>query len=112
MNELSPRKSLQECREAHAARRGSLVDLIGNEDGNFSPPSAAVGDQEIALLLDRMIKDSERERDTQKEASWRIEQIIEDNERDAAQAAERIRVHCDSCFVLVPRPSPDRKSVV
>ena len=62
MNELSPRKSLQERREAHAAKRGLLVDLIGNENGDFSPPSAAVGDQEIALLLDRMIKDSKRER--------------------------------------------------
>ena len=61
MNELSPRKSLQERRKAHAARRGLLVDLIDNKDGNFSPPSAAMGDQEITLL-DRMIKDSERER--------------------------------------------------
>ena len=61
MNELSPRKSLQERREAHAVRRSLLVDLIGNEDGNFFLPSTAMGDQEIALL-DRMIKDSERER--------------------------------------------------
>ena len=38
-----------------------LVDLIGNKDGDFLLPSAAVGDREIALL-DRMIEDSERER--------------------------------------------------
>ena len=80
MNEVSPRKSL---REAHAARRGLLVYLIGNKNGNFLPPSANVGDREIALL-DWMIEDSERERDTQKVAICHIEQIIEDNEREAA----------------------------
>ena len=63
MNEVSPRKSL---RKAHAARRGSLVDLIGNKSGDFLPPSANVGDREIALL-DRMIKDSERERERHSE---------------------------------------------
>ena len=68
MNELSPRKSFQECRKAHAVRRGSLVDLIGDRDGNFLPPSAAVGDREIALL-DQMIKDSERERRSEAEGS-------------------------------------------
>ena len=68
MNDLSPRKSLQERCKAHAARRGLLVDLIGHNDGNFLPPSVAMGDQEIALL-DRMIEDSETQRDAQKEAS-------------------------------------------
>ena len=42
-----------------------------------------------------MIEDSERERDTQKVASCLIEQIIKDDEREAAWAAEQIRVRCD-----------------
>ena len=81
-------------RKAHAARRGLLVDLIGDKNDDLLPPSANVGDREITLL-DRMIEDNERERDTQKVASRHIEQIIEDDEREAARAAERIRVRCN-----------------